>query len=52
MARTKHALNFKPLVQAEVPHGRNSKHRTIVTKILSDLDRLTPAPPEGCRSLN
>ena len=40
MARTKHVLNFKPIVQAEVPHGRNSKHRTIVTRILSDLDRL------------
>ena len=40
MARTKHVLNFKPIAQAEVPHGRNNKHRTIVTRILSDLDRL------------
>jgi hypothetical protein len=40
VARTKHVLNFKPIVQAEVPHGRHSKHRTIVTRILSDLDRL------------
>jgi hypothetical protein len=26
--------------QADVPQGRNGKHKEIVTKILSDLDRL------------
>ena len=33
-------MNFKGMPQADVPHGRNGKHKAIVTKILSDLDRL------------
>jgi hypothetical protein len=33
-------MNFKTLDQADVPQGRNGKHNAIVTKILSDLDRL------------
>ena len=33
-------MNFKTMSQAEVPRGRNGKHKTIVTRILSDLDRV------------
>jgi hypothetical protein len=33
-------MNFKTLAQAEVPQGRNGKHKSIVTKILSDLDQV------------
>jgi hypothetical protein len=33
-------MNFKSMPQADVPQGRNGKHREIVTKILSDLDQL------------
>ena len=28
--------------QADVPNGRNGKHKSIVTKILSDLDQTKP----------
>jgi len=34
------AMHFKTMVQADVPHGRNGKHKLIVTTILKDLDRL------------
>lgn len=43
MARTQDKLtpaHFKTMVQADVPQGRNGKHRLIVTTILKDLDRL------------
>ena len=33
-------MNFETMSQAEVPQGRNGKHKTIVTRILSDLDRV------------
>ena len=33
-------LNFASMAQSDVPQGRNGKHKEIVTKILSDLDRL------------
>jgi hypothetical protein len=33
-------MNFETLAQAEVPQGRNGKHKSIVTKILSDLDQV------------
>lgn len=33
-------LNFKTMPQAEVPQGRNGKHKQIVSQILSDLDQL------------
>jgi hypothetical protein len=36
----KRGMNFKGMPQAEVPQGRNGKHKAIVTKILSDLDQL------------
>ena len=34
------AMHFKTMVQADVPQGRNGKHKLIVTTILEDLDRL------------
>jgi len=36
------AMHFKTLVQADVPQGRNGKHKLIITTILADLDRLAP----------
>jgi len=32
--------HFKTMVQADVPKGRNGKHKEIVTTILRDLDNL------------
>jgi hypothetical protein len=34
------ATHFETVVQADIPQGRNGKHREIVSSILSDLDRL------------
>jgi hypothetical protein len=40
-ARTKKvSMNFKAMLQTDVPQGRNGKHKEIVTKILSDLDQV------------
>ncbi len=33
-------MNFTSMPQADVPQGRNGKHKEIVTKILADLDQL------------
>ena len=33
-------MNFKSMAQADVPQGRNGKHKLIVTRILSDLDQV------------
>ena len=33
-------MRFKTMVQADVPQGRNGKHKQIVTAILRDLDNL------------
>ena len=33
-------MNFKSMQQKDVPHGRNGKHKAIVTRILSDLDQM------------
>jgi hypothetical protein len=35
-------MHFKTMVQADVPQGRDGKHKLIVTTILRDLDRLKP----------
>jgi hypothetical protein len=35
-------MNFKSIPQEDVPQGRNGKHKTIVTRILSDLDQVQP----------
>lgn len=32
--------NFSVMSQSDVPHGRNGKHKNIVTQILDDLDGL------------
>ena len=37
--KPKVAMNFKAMPRADVPQGRNGKHKSIVTKILSDLDQ-------------
>ena len=34
--------HFKTMTQADVPQGRNGKHKLIVTTILKDLDNLRP----------
>jgi hypothetical protein len=34
------AMNFSAMLQKDVPQGRHGKHREIVSKILSDLDRI------------
>jgi hypothetical protein len=39
-ARVGKAMNFKSMQRAEVPQGRNGKHKAIVSKILSDLDQI------------
>lgn len=35
-------MNFKAMPRIDVPHGRNGKHKLIVTRILSDLDQIEP----------
>jgi hypothetical protein len=40
MAVKKPPMNFKSMPQLDVPQGRNGKHKAIVTKILSDLERI------------
>jgi hypothetical protein len=35
-------MNFKGVPQGDVPHGRNGKHKPIVTRILSDLAQIKP----------
>ena len=40
MAAKKTAMNFRSMLQADVPNGRTGKHKLIVTKILSDLDQI------------
>jgi hypothetical protein len=39
--KQKTPLNFRTMLQADVPQGRNGKHKQIVTKILSDLDQVS-----------
>lgn len=36
----KSPMNFKEMRQADVPQGRNGKHKVIVTRILSDLNQI------------
>jgi hypothetical protein len=40
MVARKAPMNFKEMLQTDVPQGRNGKHKQIVTRILSDLDRV------------
>ena len=37
---TKPPMHFQTMEQADVPQGRNGKHKEIVTTILKDLDSL------------
>jgi hypothetical protein len=41
-ALSKSVMHFKTMVQADVPQGRNGKHKSIITIILKDLESLTP----------
>lgn len=40
MATQQRKRNFKTAERSEVPTGRNGKHKSIVTQILNDLERL------------
>ena len=33
------ALNFASVLQVDVPHGRQGKHRDLVSRIVADLER-------------
>jgi hypothetical protein len=33
-------MHFKTMIQADVPQGRNGKHKAVVTTILGDLKKL------------
>lgn len=35
-------MHFKTMVQADVPQGRNGKHKLVVTAILEDLQVMKP----------
>lgn len=35
-------MNFKSILQADVPKGRDGKHKLIVSQLLSDLEQLAP----------
>ena len=35
-------MNFAQMAQADVPQGRNGKHKAIVTRILADLAQVGP----------
>ena len=36
----KSTMNFKTTLRADIPQGRNGKHKQLITRILSDLDQL------------
>jgi len=38
----KEPMKFKAISQIDLPHGRNGKHKSIVSQLLSDLDQLRP----------
>lgn len=35
-------MNFKSILQVDVPKGRDGKHKNIVTQLLSDIEQLAP----------
>jgi hypothetical protein len=37
------SMNFESILQNDVPKGRDGKHKSIVTQLLSDLDQLAPS---------
>lgn len=38
--RVSSPMNFKTMAVPDVPHGRNGKHKLIVSQILSDLEQV------------
>jgi len=36
-------MNFEAILQADVPKGRDGKHKAIVTKLINDIENLAPA---------
>jgi hypothetical protein len=36
------SMRFESVSQADVPKGRDGKHKQIITQLLSDIDRLRP----------
>lgn len=34
-------MRFKSILQADVPKGRDGKHKAIITQLLSDIERLS-----------
>jgi hypothetical protein len=40
--REKHEASFESIFQADVPKGRDGKHKRIVTRLLSDIEDLKP----------
>jgi hypothetical protein len=40
MAAKNPIMHFKTMFQADVPQGRNGKHRSVITAILGDLKKL------------
>jgi len=36
----KASMNFRTMMQTDVPQGRNGKHKEIVTRILADLNQI------------
>jgi len=43
MDRKSVSMNFESILQNDVPKGRDGKHKSIVTQLLSDLDQLAPS---------
>ena len=39
-AGKKALMNFRTMMQTDVPQGRNGKHKEIVTRILADLNQI------------
>ena len=42
MSTNSNSMQYESINQADVPKGRDGKHKTIVTAILNDLDLLDP----------
>jgi hypothetical protein len=40
---TAESPNFESILQADVPKGRDGKHKAIVTKLLNDIQQLAPS---------
>ena len=41
-AKPKAAMKFQSIQQVDVPKGRDGKHKSIVTQLLSDISQLEP----------